>query len=68
MIIFGVAVHTPAQLPPCPSQQRTISMVHEIMETQKIDGQGIGNRVSKDDYDTPIINFINVKKHKSKKN
>jgi hypothetical protein len=43
-------------------------MVHERMETQTIEGQGTGNTVSKDDYDTPIVNFMNVKKHKSKKN
>jgi hypothetical protein len=68
MIIFVVAVHSPAQLPPCPSQRCTRSMVHERMETQTIEGQGVVNTVSKGDYDTPIVNFMNVKKHKSKKN
>jgi hypothetical protein len=43
-------------------------MVHESMETQIIEGQGIRNTMSKDDYDTPIVNFFNVKKQKSKKN
>jgi hypothetical protein len=42
-------------------------MVHERMETQTIEGQGSRNTMSKDDYDTPIVNFMNVKKHKSKK-
>jgi hypothetical protein len=68
MIIFIVAIHAPAQLPPRPSQRCTKSMVHECMETQTIEGQGVGNTMSKDNYDTPIINFMNVKKHKSKKN
>jgi hypothetical protein len=43
-------------------------MVHERMETQTIEGQGTQNTMSLDDYDTPIVNFMNVKKHKSKKN
>jgi hypothetical protein len=41
-------------------------MVHE--RTQTIEGQGTQNTMSLDDYDTPIANFMNVKKHKSKKN
>ena len=68
MIIFIIAVHSPAHLPPCPSQRCTRSMVHECMETQTIEGQGTLNTMSLDDYDTPIVNFMNVKKHKSKKN
>jgi hypothetical protein len=43
-------------------------MVHERMETQTIEGHGTRNTMSLDDYDTPIVNFMNVKKHKSKKN
>jgi hypothetical protein len=66
MIIFVVAVHDPEQMPANPSQRRTRSMVHE--HTQTIEGQGTQNTMSLDDYDTPIVNFMNVKKHKSKKN
>jgi serine protease inhibitor ecotin len=68
MIIFVVAVHDPKQIPRCPSQQCTRSMVHEHMETQTIEGHGTQNTMSLDDYDTPIVNFMNGKKHKSKKN
>jgi hypothetical protein len=32
-------------------------MVNERMEIQTIEGEGIGNTVSKDDYDTPIVNL-----------
>jgi len=53
-------VHAPAQLHPRPSQRRTRSMVHEHMETQTIEGQGAGNTVLEDDYDTLIVNFMNV--------
>ena len=67
MIIFVVVVHDPVEMPRRPSQRRTISMVHEHMETQTIEGQGTRNTMSLDDYDTPIVNFMNVKKHKSKK-
>jgi hypothetical protein len=66
MIIFVVPVHDPEQMPANPSQRRTRSMVHE--RTQTIEGQGTRNTMSLDDYDTPIVNFMNVKKHKSKKN
>jgi hypothetical protein len=66
MIIFVVAIHDPEQMPRRPSQQRTRIMVHEC--TQTIEGQGTQNTMSLDDYDTPIVNFMNVKKHKSKKN
>jgi hypothetical protein len=62
MIIFVVAVHDPAHMPRHPSQRCTISMVHERMETQTIEGHGARNTMSKDDYDTPIVNFMNVKK------
>jgi hypothetical protein len=34
------------------------------METQTIEGHGAINTMTKDDYDTPIANFMNVKKHK----
>ena len=68
MIIFFVAVHDPTQIPRHPSQRCTRRMVHEHMETQTIEGQGERNTMSLDDYDTPIVNFMNVKKHKSKKN
>jgi hypothetical protein len=66
MIIFVVPVHDPEQMPANPSQRRTRSMVHE--RTQTIEGQGTQNTMSLDDYDTPIVNFMNVKKPKSKKN
>jgi len=66
MIIFIVLVHDPKQMLANPSQWRTKSMVHE--HTQTIEGQGTRNTMSLDDYDTPIVNFMNVKKHKSKKN
>ena len=66
MIIFVVPVHDLEQMPTDPSQGRTKSMVHE--HTQTIEGQGTWNTMSLDDYDTPIVNFMNVKKHKSKKN
>jgi hypothetical protein len=68
MIIFIVAVHNPEQMPRRHSQRRTISMVHEHMETQTIEEKGTRNTMSLDDYDTPIVNFMNVKKQKSKKN
>jgi hypothetical protein len=68
MIILVVAVHTPAHMPQRPSQRHTKSMVRERMETQTIEGHGARNTMSKDDYDTPIIKYFNVKKHKSKKN
>jgi len=42
-------------------------MVHERMETQTIERQGTINAMSKDDYDTPIINSFDVKKHESQK-
>ena len=67
MIIFFVAVHDPEQMPRRPSQRRTRSMVHEHMETQTIEGHDARNTMSKDDYDTRIVNSFNVKKHKSKK-
>jgi hypothetical protein len=41
-------------------------MVHE--RTQTIEGQGTQNTMSLDDDDIPIVSFMNVKKHKSKKN
>jgi hypothetical protein len=66
MIIFVVPVHHPEQMPANPSQRRTRSMVHE--RTQTIEGQGTQNTMSLDDYDIPIVSFMNVKKHKSKKN
>jgi hypothetical protein len=65
MIILVIPVHNPEQMPSNPSQQRTISMVHERTET--IEGHGTQNTMSLDDYDTPIVNFMNVKKDKSKK-
>jgi hypothetical protein len=68
MIIFVVSIHDLAQMPRCPSQQLTRSMVHEHMEKKTIEGQGTQNTMSLDDYDTPIVNFMNAKKHKSKKN
>jgi hypothetical protein len=67
MIIFIVPVHDPEQMPANPSQRRTRSMVHE--RTQTIEGQGTQNTMSLDDDDhIPIVSFMNVKKHKSKKN
>jgi hypothetical protein len=41
-------------------------MVHE--RTQTIEGQGTQITMSLDDYDIPIVSFMKVKKHKSKKN
>jgi hypothetical protein len=67
MIIFVVAVHAPAQMPRRPSQRCTIIMVHKYMETQTIERQGTINAMSKDDYDTPIVNSFNVKKLESQK-
>ena len=67
MIIFVVLVHGPEQMLANPSQRRTRSMVHE--RTQTIEGQGTRNTISLDDDDhIPIVSFMNVKKHKSKKN
>jgi hypothetical protein len=66
MIIFVVPVHDPEQMPANPSQQCTRSMVHE--STQTIEGHGTLNTMSLDDDDIPIVSFMNVKKHKSKKN
>ena len=53
-------------MPANPSQQHTRSMVHE--RTQTIEGRGTRNTMSLDDYDIPIVSFMNVKKQKSKKN
>jgi hypothetical protein len=66
MIIFVVAVQDPEQMPRHPSQRRTKSIVQDF--TQTIEGQGTRNTMSLDDYDTPIVNFMNVKTHTSKKN
>jgi len=66
MIIFVVPVHDPEQMPANPSQWRTRSMVHG--RTQTIEGQGTRNTMSFDDDVIPIVSFMNVKKHKSKKN
>jgi len=55
-------------MPQCPSQRRTRSMVHERMETQKIEGHGARNTMSKDDYDTQIVNLFNVKNINQRKN
>ena len=33
MPIFIVAVHAPSELPPCPIQRHTRSMIHDGMET-----------------------------------
>jgi len=37
-------------------------MVHEGMETQKTQGHGIVNTLPNDDYDIPLIDFMNRKK------
>ena len=66
MIIFVVPVHILEQMPTNPSEQRTRSMVPEC--TQTIEEQGTRNTMSLDDDDIPIVNFMNVKKGKSKKN
>ena len=66
MIIFIVLVHILEQMPANPSERRTRSMVTEL--TQTIEGQGTRNTMSLDDDDIPIVSFMNVKKHKSKKN
>ena len=66
MIIFVVPVHNPEHMPANSSQRGTRSMVHE--RTQTIEGLGTRNTMSLDDDDIPIVSFMNVKKHKSKKN
>jgi hypothetical protein len=66
MIIFVVPVHILEQMPANPSQRHTRSMVPE--HTQKIEGHGTQNTMSLDDDDIPIVSYMNVKKHKSKKN
>ena len=66
MIIFIVPFHEPEHMPANPSERCTRSMVTE--RTQTIEGQGTRNTMSMDDDDIPIVSFMNVKKHKSKKN
>ena len=66
MIIFVVPVHILEQMPTNTSQRRMRSMVPESTET--IEGHGTQNTMSLDDNDIPIVSFMNVKKHKSKKN
>ena len=67
--IFIVAVHAPSELPPCPSQRCTRSMIHEDMETKTLAGHGFVDNPPNDDDNIPIIiSYFNAKKHKSKKN
>ena len=63
MPIFDVAVHAPSELPPCPTQRRTRSMMHEGMETQTLVGHGFVDIPPNDDDNTPIIvSYYNAKK------
>jgi hypothetical protein len=66
MIIFIVLVHILEQMPTNPSQRCTKSMIPKC--TQTIEGHGTQNTMSLDDDDMPIVSFMNVEKHKSKKN
>ena len=68
MPIFVVAVHTPLELPPRPSQWCTRSMIHEAMETNTLAGHGFVDNPPNDDDNIPIIvSYFNAKKQKSKK-
>ena len=63
MPIFVVAVHTPSEHPPRPSQRRTRSMIHEGMETQTLVGHGLVDIPPNDDDNIPIIvSYYNAKK------
>jgi len=63
MPIFVVAVHAPSELPPCPTQRRTRSMIHEGMETQTLAGHGFVDNPPNDDDNIPIIvSYFNAKK------
>ena len=63
MPIFIVAIHAPSELPPCPSQRRTKSMIHEGMETQTLAVHGFVYSPPNDDDNIPIIaSYYNAKK------
>ena len=65
MPIFVLAVYAPSELPPCPSQRRTRSMIHEGMETQTLVGHGFVDNPPNDDDNIPIItSYFNAKKQK----
>ena len=63
MPIFVITIHTPLELPPCPTQWRTRSMIHEGMETQTLAGLGFVDDTPNDDDNIPIIvSYFNAKK------
>ena len=63
MPIFVVAVHTPSELPPRPSQQCTRIIIHEGTETQILAGHGSVDNPPNDDDNIPIIvTYFNAKK------
>ena len=58
----------PLQRPPCPTNRRTISMVHERMPTQSIEREGTRTTIGRhNEDDVPILEFMK-RKSKTQKN
>ena len=70
MPIFIVAVHAPSELPPCPTQRHTRSMIHEGMEIKTLAGHGFVDIPPNDGDNIPIIiiyyNAKNINQRKSR--
>ena len=63
MPIFVVAVRAPSEMPLCPSQRRTRSMIHELMEAQTLAGHGfVDIPLNYDDNIPIIVSYFNAKK------
>ena len=63
MPIFVVAVHAPSELPPCPTQRCTRSMIHEVIESKKLEGHVFLYIPQNYDDNIPIIvSYYNAKK------
>jgi len=61
--LFVVAVLSCSQQPPCPVQRRTRSMGHEGMQiTQTTKGQGSADTLQNDEFEMPLVGFLNRKK------
>jgi hypothetical protein len=68
--LFVVAVLSRSQPPTHPLQRRTRSMVHEDTQiTQTTQGQGSIDALQNDEFDMPLVGFLNQKKksHTKKK-
>ena len=67
-MFFVVVDDARLQLPPRPAPRRTRTMnIDEAMETER-STQEHGDTFRNDDYDTPLVGYINKKKQKTKKN